>query len=57
MANFFFSFCANYTRASMRGYCAGDNPASWPQPSNQIRGQLVRKQEMFGFWRWPTQPK
>lgn len=45
----FFSFCANYDGVDVRGYCAGDNPASWPRPSEQIRGQLVRAREMFGF--------
>ena len=45
----FFSFCTNYESIDARGYCAGDNPASWPQPSEQVRGQLVRAREMFGF--------
>ncbi|MEZ4736979.1 MAG: hypothetical protein R3E79_58610 [Caldilineaceae bacterium] len=45
----FFSFCTNYKSVDARGYCAGDNPASWPQPSTQIRGPLVRAREMFGF--------
>lgn len=45
----FFSFCANYESVDARGYCAGDNPGSWPRPSEQIRGQLVRAREMFGF--------
>jgi hypothetical protein len=45
----FFAFCANYEKVDVRGYCAGDTPASWPRPSEQIRGQLVRAREMFGF--------
>ena len=45
----FFAFCANYDSVDVRGYCAGDNPSAWPQPSTQIRGQLVRAREMFGF--------
>jgi hypothetical protein len=45
----FFSFCANYDGVDVRGYCAGDNPTTWPRPSEQIRGQLVRAREMFGF--------
>ncbi|MCB0188849.1 MAG: hypothetical protein KDE31_31480, partial [Caldilineaceae bacterium] len=45
----FFSFCANYDSIDARGYCAGDNPVSWPRPSEQIRGQLVRAREMYGF--------
>lgn len=45
----FFAFCANYDSIDVRGYCAGDNPSSWPRPSEQIRGQLVRAREMFGF--------
>ncbi|MCX6047963.1 MAG: hypothetical protein NT075_22920 [Chloroflexi bacterium] len=45
----FFAFCANYASIDVRGYCAGDNPSSWPRPSEQIRGQLVRAREMFGF--------
>lgn len=45
----FFAFCTNYESVDVRGYCAGDNPSTWPQPSTQIRGQLVRAREMFGF--------
>jgi len=45
----FFAFCTNYASVDVRGYCAGDNPGSWPQPSTQLRGQLVRAREMFGF--------
>jgi hypothetical protein len=45
----FFSFCANYDGVDVRGYCAGDTPPTWPRPSEQIRGQLVRAREMFGF--------
>lgn len=45
----FFAFCANYDSVDVRGYCAGDSPGSWPQPSTQLRGQLVRAREMFGF--------
>lgn len=43
------SFCSDYTGVDIRGYCAGDEPTSWPRPSEQIRGQLVRAREMFGF--------
>ncbi|MEZ4864235.1 MAG: hypothetical protein R3C14_23180 [Caldilineaceae bacterium] len=45
----FFAFCSNYNSVDVRGYCAGDNPSSWPLPATQIRGQLVRAREMFGF--------
>ena len=45
----FFAFCANYDSVDVRGYCAGDAPSSWPRPSTQVRGQLVRAREMFGF--------
>lgn len=45
----FFAFCANYDSVDVRGYCAGDDPAAWPRPSTQVRGQLVRAREMFGF--------
>jgi hypothetical protein len=45
----FFSFCSDYDAVDVRGYCAGDTPGAWPRPSEQIRGQLVRAREMFGF--------
>ncbi len=43
------SFCSDYSSVDIRGYCTGDDPTSWPRPSEQIRGQLVRAREMFGF--------
>lgn len=45
----FVAFCANYDTVDVRGYCPGDEPSTWPRPATQIRGQLVRAREMFGF--------
>lgn len=45
----FFGFCSNYDEIDIRGYCPGDTPATWPIADTQIRGQLVRAREMYGF--------
>lgn len=45
----FFGFCSDYDSIDVRGYCPGDKPAAWPVADSQIRGQLIRAREMFGF--------
>lgn len=46
---FFFGFCSDYASIDVRGYCPGDDPTLWPMTDTQIRGQLVRAREMYGF--------
>ena len=45
----FFGFCSDYDSIDARGYCPGDDPTTWPVADAQIRGQLIRAREMFGF--------
>ncbi|MEM7126081.1 MAG: hypothetical protein AAF702_07125 [Chloroflexota bacterium] len=45
----FYGFCSDHGQIDPRGYCPGDDPTTWPDEDNSIRGQLVRAREMYGF--------
>ena len=45
----FYRFCSDYDQVDEQGYCPGADPSQWPDPSADIRSQLIRSRELFAF--------